>query len=47
MRLERDSGEARVHHPRDNNGFAALRVRAEDTEGNTIEQTTLRAFQLR
>jgi hypothetical protein len=47
VRMERDGGEARIRHPRQTNGFAALRVRAEDTDGNAIEQTTLRAFQLR
>jgi hypothetical protein len=44
-----DEGWAQLRHPRRTatNGFAGLRVRAEDGEGNAIEQTTLRAFALR
>jgi hypothetical protein len=47
--VHRDRGWALVRHPKlaQTNGFVGLRVRAEDVDGNTIEQTTLRAFQLR
>ena len=32
-----------LRHPR-SAGFASLRVRAEDRDGNTIDQTVLRAY---
>ncbi|HET9420153.1 MAG TPA: hypothetical protein VFO49_03380, partial [Nocardioides sp.] len=38
-----NSWSAAVRHPRDG-GYASLRVRAEDRDGNTVDQTVLRAY---
>ena len=43
LRGSGDSRSVTVRHPRDG-GYASLRVRAEDRDGNTIDQTVVRAY---
>jgi hypothetical protein len=47
-KLKGDGTSIKVRHPKlhETNGFVALRVIAEDRAGNSIEQTTQRAFAL-
>ncbi|MEU0204953.1 S8 family serine peptidase [Streptomyces canus] len=40
-------GKAELKHPKKGAGFVSLRVRAADRDGNTIDQTVVRAFGLK
>ena len=42
-----DHWTARVVHPKTHNGYVALRVKAADSSGSTVEQTVTRAYGLR
>ena len=44
-RRDRDHWTVTVRHPRD--GYASLRTRVADADGNRLEQTIIRAYQLR
>ncbi|MER6959525.1 S8 family serine peptidase [Streptomyces sp. NPDC000618] len=41
------NGKAELKHPKKGAGFVSLRVRASDRDGNTVDQTVVRAFGLK
>ncbi|MER6154606.1 S8 family serine peptidase [Streptomyces sp. NPDC001868] len=41
------NGKAELKHPKKSAGFVSLRVRAADRDGNTVDQTVVRAFGLK